>query len=262
MSLDLFLDIYVLLIGLVVGSFLNVVIHRLPRQQSTVLPRSRCPSCDGLIHAWDNVPLFSFLWLRGRCRHCSASISWRYPLVEAITALLFLACYLRFGATLEGVVGALFCASMVALAVIDLEHFILPDAITLPGIVLGLGVQHWISWTTLRGAFLGAALGAGLLLAIAGFWYWWRKVEGMGMGDVKMLAMVGAFLGWKGVLGTLFLASLGGSLVGLALMLRGKLDMQSKLPFGFYLALGSLLFLFWGEQLTLAYMGSWSWSGP
>ncbi len=261
MSLDLILQLYVLSVGLVVGSFLNVVIHRLPREESTVLPRSRCPHCNALIRAWHNIPVLSFLWLRGRCRSCAAPISWRYPAVELVTGLLFLTSYLRFGLTVDGVVAAAFCAAMVALATIDLEHFILPDAITLPGILLGLLVQHWLSWSTLPGAMIGVLLGAGLPLAIAGLWYWYRGVEGMGMGDVKMLAMVGAFLGWKGVLTTLFLGSLGGSLVGVALMLKRKLDMQSRLPFGFYLALGALLSLFWGEDLIRAYLGSLTWSG-
>lgn len=250
--------LYAAVLGLIVGSYLNVVIYRLPLGISTVLPRSRCPGCGAPIRARDNVPVFSFLLLRGRCRSCGAEISWRYPLVETATALLFVGCLFRFGLTPEALVGVVFCCLMLVLALIDYDHMILPDCITLPGIVLGIAVQPWIrggGWMAVVPAVVGALLGAGILLAVWGAWYLVRKEEGMGLGDVKMLALIGAFLGWKGVLVSLFFAALAGSIVGVALMRWGSLDMRSKLPFGTFLALGGLLALFAGEAIAGFYAG-------
>ncbi len=252
--LILLVEVYVALVGLVIGSYLNVVIYRLPRGISTILPRSRCTRCKAKIRAWDNVPLFSFLFLRGHCRHCGSPIGWRYPMVEALTAICLVAIFRRFEGTLEIGVAAVFCGAMIVLAMIDLEHYILPDLITKTGIVVGLFLQLWLPWRSLKEAMIGVALGAGVLYALAKVWLWWKGVPGMGMGDVKMLAMIGAFLGWQGVVVTLFLASLSGSLIGLGLMLRGRLDLQSKLPFGTFLAFGALLALFFGERLMGAYL--------
>ena len=254
MLLRLLLDVYAVLLGLVVGSYLNVVIHRLPRGLSTVLPRSRCPSCGVPIRARDNLPVLSWLLLRGRCRNCGAFIAWRYPAVEALTALLFLAAVERFGFSLDAVAAMLFCALLVALAGIDAEHYLLPDRLTLPGIVLGLAVQPFVSWGSLVSAAIGAALGAAILLALWGGWLVLRGEEGLGLGDVKMLAMVGAFLGWKGTLVTLLFASVAGSVVGLALIALGRGGMKSRLPFGVFLAVGAGFALFWGQPLADAYL--------
>jgi leader peptidase (prepilin peptidase)/N-methyltransferase len=250
----LLLDVYAALVGLIVGSYLNVVVHRLPRGLSTVAPRSRCPACGAPIGARDNLPLVSWVLLRGRCRHCGAVISWRYPALEAATALLFVACVERFGIAVEALVAATFCALLIALAAIDAEHYLLPDRLTLPGIALGLAVQPWIDWGGLVPALLGTALGAGILLVFWGLWLLWRGEEGMGLGDVKMLAMVGAFLGWKGVLVTLLSASVAGSLVGLAAITLGRGGMRSRLPFGVFLGAGGLVALFWGRALADAYL--------
>jgi leader peptidase (prepilin peptidase)/N-methyltransferase len=249
----LFVAVYAALLGLIVGSYLNVVIYRVPLGLSTVTPRSRCPGCGAAIRARDNVPVLSYLLLRGRCRACATPISWRYPAVEAATALLFVACVERFGLTLKTPAAMLFCCLMVALAMIDADHMILPDRITWPGIAVGIAVQPWAPLAGLVPAIAGALLGAGLLLAVWGGWYLLRREEGMGLGDVKMLAMVGAFLGWKGVLVTVFFGALAGSIVGLALMRWGSLDMRSKLPFGTCLALGGLIALFAGDLLVDSY---------
>jgi len=255
-TIHTFHTLYFAALGLLVGSYLNVVIYRLPRRISTVLPRSRCPRCLFPIRPWDNIPLLSYLVLRGRCRHCGMVIPWRYPAIEAMTGVCFALCYHRFGGvTLEALVAAGFCAVMVVLAMIDMEHYVLPDVLTLPGIVLGLVLQPWLSWTTPRAALLGALAGAGILYAVAWGWYFFRGVWGMGMGDVKMLAMIGAFLGWSGVLVTLFLSSLGGSLVGGALLLKGRMRMQSKLPFGAFLGFAAIGVLFFGRQLLAGYLG-------
>jgi len=248
------LALYALVLGLVTGSYLNVVIHRLPRGVSTVLPVSRCPSCETRIRARDNVPLLSFLVLRGRCRSCGASIAWRYPLVEAATGALFVACFFHFGPTWSALVAALFGCLMIALALIDLEHFILPDRITLPGIALGLLAQPLVGWVGLRSALLGAAVGAGVILGMNAIWQALRGIQGFGLGDVKMLAMIGAFLGLSGVLVTLFLAALLGSLTGLALLFRGRIRLQSRLPFGFFLSIGALAALFYGRAVIDWYL--------
>jgi leader peptidase (prepilin peptidase)/N-methyltransferase len=252
---DLLLGLYAAVLGLIVGSYLNVVVHRLPRGISTVLPRSRCPQCGAAIRARDNLPLVSYLFLGGRCRDCGAPISWRYPAIEALTSALFVACALTFGLTLAALAAALFCCLLVVLAAIDLEHLMLPDRITLPGIVAGVALQPWIGWAGWRGALLGAALGGGVLLGLYGAWYLVRREEGLGLGDVKMLAMVGAFLGWRGVVVTLFVGSLAGAAAGLLLIRSGRGDRKSKLPLGTFLALGGVVALFAGDRLVDAYLG-------
>lgn len=259
MLLSLFLDVYAALFGLIVGSYLNVVVHRLPRGLSTVLPRSRCPSCGALIRARDNLPVVSWLLLRARCRACGARISWRYPVVEAATAALFVVVMEVYGVTFEGLAAVLLGCLLLALALIDGEHFLLPDRLTLPGIAAGLLLQPLVSWNGggwrgLLTGLTGVALGAGVLLVLWGGWVLLKGEEGMGLGDVKMLAMIGAFLGWKGVVVTLFFASLGGSLVGLAVIAARRGHLKSRLPFGVFLALGGAVALFWSRPLVDAYL--------
>lgn len=248
-----FLLLYATLLGLLVGSYLNVLIYRLPRGISTVLPASRCPHCRARIRPWHNVPLAGYLILGGRCRSCHAPIHWRYPLVEALSGGAFAASFAAFGASLEAAVAAAFCAAMIVLAAIDLEHHRLPDRITLPGLVLGLALSPWLAWSGFRAAVLGAALGAALLSAASALWFLLRGVPGVGLGDVKMLAMVGAVLGWPGVVVTLAGASALGGLVGLAGLLLGRLGMQSRLPFGAFMAPAAIAALFFGPQLLAAY---------
>ncbi len=256
MFLHVFVAVYVTVLGLIVGSYLNVVVHRLPRGVSTVWPRSRCTSCGAAIRAFDNLPVVSYLLLRGRCRSCGAGISWRYPAIETLTGLLFLACLLRFGLGVETLAAVVFCCLMIVLAAIDVEHMLLPDRLTLPGLALGLLFQLFLPWAGgLLGGGLGALLGGGILLAISGAWYLLRREEGMGLGDVKMLAMVGAFLGWKGVIVTLFVSTLSGAVVGLAVARRSGAGLKAKLPFGAFLALAALVALFFGARLVDAYLG-------
>lgn len=242
--------LYAAALGLIVGSYLNVVIHRLPRRESTVTPRSRCPHCSTLIRARDNVPVLSFLLLGGRCRDCHSPISWRYPLIELLTSVCFVLSFQLYGFTAGGLIAAVFCALMIVLAGIDIDHLILPDRLTLPGIVLGLALHawqpSWLPWATLREAAVGAVLGGGVLLAMSGLWYLLRRVEGMGLGDVKMLAMIGAFLGWKGVLVSLFLAALTGTLRALPSLLSGGLRPMHRLAFGPFLAFGAVIALLTG----------------
>ncbi len=249
----LLLDLFAALFGLIAGSYLNVVIYRLPRGLSTVTPRSACPACGAPVRAVDNLPLLSFLLLGGRCRDCRARISWRYPLVEATTAALFVASLERFGPTPSALAAAFFCCLMMALALIDLDHLILPDRLTLSGLVAGLAMAAWLPWGGIRQAAIGALLGAAVLAAVWAGWYLVRHEEGMGLGDVKMLALIGAFVGWRGVLVTLFFASFAGAATGLALIALHGAGMRSKLPFGSFLALGGVIAMFAGRQIAAWY---------
>jgi leader peptidase (prepilin peptidase)/N-methyltransferase len=241
-------------LGLCVGSFLNVVIYRLPRGQSLSSPPSRCTRCGRRLTWYDNIPIVSWLALRGRCRQCGERISPQYPIVEAVTAIVALVIVLM---TPPGVLLAsrlVLAAILIVLFVIDLEHQILPNAITLPGIAIGLAFSVFAP-PGLLDAVLGALLGAGVLYGIAAAYYLVRKEEGMGMGDVKMLAMIGAFLGWRAVLLTLVMSSFAGSLVGVALMTLHRGGMKYALPFGTFLALGALLAMLVGEPILDWYLG-------
>lgn len=253
MTLEALLTVYLVFFGLLVGSYLNVVIHRLPRGLSTVSPRSRCPGCGAAIRARDNLPVVSFLLLRGRCRHCGRAIAWRYPLVELATAGLFVAAFLRFGFTPEAGVVVLFGCLMIVLATIDLEHYLLPDRITLPGLVAGLALQPYLPEVALRSALLAASLGGLALFAVSTLWWTLRREEGMGLGDVKMLAMVGAFLGLAGTAVALFFAFLTGAVVGLGLMALSRGGPKTRLPFGTFLAVSAILSSFFGQSLAEAY---------
>lgn len=250
----LLVDLYALLFGLVVGSYLNVVIHRLPRRLPTIVSRSRCPVCGSPIRPWENVPVVSYLLLGGRCRRCGVRISPRYPLVEAGTGLLFVACFEAFGFSVAALLACAFCSLLVALAGIDFDHYLLPDRLTLPGIVGGLAAQPWLPWGSWRSALLGAAIGGGLLVAAWGLWYLVRREEGMGLGDAKMLAMIGAFLGWKGMLVAFLVATAAGSAFGLAAMASGRIGRRGKLPFGVFLSLGAVAGLFWGQRWADLYL--------
>ncbi len=241
------------LFGLAVGSFLNVCIYRLPRGQSLVRPASRCPRCGRPLHWFDNIPILSWLALRGRCRQCRESISIRYPLIELVTALSSVAIV---AITPPGPLLASRLAlamTLVVLFMIDLEHHILPNAITLPGIVVGI-LFSLVAPPGIVAATAGAVLGAGILYAIAAGYYLLRGEEGMGMGDVKMLAMIGAFLGWRGVLLTLVLSSFVGAIVGVGLIAFSRGTMRYALPFGTFLALGAFVTMFWGDAILTWYM--------
>lgn len=239
--------------GLIVGSFLNVCIHRLPRNESLVWPGSHCPSCGKPIRWFDNVPVLSYALLAGRCRQCRTRIPLKYPLVELATLGLFLAHYWALGWQPLLAVRLLFSAALVVLFVIDLEHQILPNRITLPGVAAGLLASVFFEpgW---RDSLLGILLGGGLLLAIAEAYFRVRREEGLGLGDVKMLAMVGAFLGWPQVLVTLVLSSVAGSLVGIALVVAGRGTMKYALPYGTFLALGAAASSLMGDTIVAWYV--------
>ena len=251
---DAVLLLYALLIGLCVGSFLNVVIYRLPLGQSLVSPGSRCTKCGYQLRWYDNVPVLSWALLGGRCRQCRTAISIQYPVVEIVTGLLFV-----LVAWLTPVGPLLFSrlilvAILVALFGIDLEHQILPNTITLPGIVIGLMFSA-IAPPGWKDALLGTLLGAGVLYGIAAAYYAVRREEGLGMGDVKMLAMIGAFLGWQAVLVTLVLSSFSGAFIGMALIAAQRGGMKLALPFGTFLAVGAVAAMLVGEPLIAWYAG-------
>lgn len=242
------------LLGLAVGSFLNVCIYRLPRRQSLASPPSRCPQCGYQLRWYDNIPVVSYALLGGRCRSCRKRVSIQYPIVELITMALFVLHYVVFDWTPLLAVRLLFACALVVLFAIDLEHQILPDRITLPGIVIGLLAALALPPGILS-ALAGAVAGGGILFLIAEAWSRLRKVEAMGFGDVKMLAMVGAFLGLKAVILTFVLSSFIGGISGAILIATGRSSMAGKVPFGTFIAIAALIASLWGEQIVAWYLG-------
>jgi leader peptidase (prepilin peptidase) / N-methyltransferase len=267
--------------GAIIGSFLNVVIHRVPLEESIVFPNSSCPSCGGAIAFYDNIPVLSYLALRAKCRHCKEHISFRYPSVELLTAALFVAVAWHDGLSAALPFDLVFVSALLVLVFIDAEHMILPNVITYPGMVFALvarvaiplltGTPHfddvpslaqgaladmpiWV--TSLAGAFIGALLGGGSLWLMGWTWEKLRGIEAMGLGDVKMMFMVGAYLGWRLTILTIFVGVLTGSVIGILLMARkGQRNMQMLLPFGVFLGLGAIAALLFGSPLVEWYAG-------
>jgi leader peptidase (prepilin peptidase)/N-methyltransferase len=262
-ALDLTLGIFVVLLGLAFGSFLNVCIVRLPRHESIVHPPSHCPRCGASIAVGDNIPLFSYLILRGRCRSCRASISWRYPLVELTNALLWLACFLQFGMTPQAVAMAVLCFLALGLAIMDAETMLLPDGFTLPGIALGVlwcaarADSGWVERLRAAGAsLLWAAVAAGVILLIRFLYSLARKQEGMGLGDAKLFAMIAAWLGPHEALLVFFLAVVSGAIYGvLSLSWRGQNARALRVPLGSFLCMAAIYAVFAGPQTIAWYLG-------
>ena len=250
---------FTFLFGAIVGSFLNVCILRIPKGESVVHPGSRCPNCKAAIAFYDNIPLLSYLILRGRCRACRKKISPRYFVVELLTASLTLALFYKFGLGPAFLTSFIFVAALIVISFIDLDAMIIPDVISLSGIVLGL-LFSIVGRTVLEDPFevfpsplsslIGLVVGGGFLLAVGWIYEIFTKVEGMGGGDIKLFAMIGAFLGWQSLLATLLLASLGGSVIGLTVMLVKGVGRRHPIPFGPFLCLGALLYLFFGKELA------------
>ena len=241
--------------GLCVGSFLNVVIHRLPLGESVVSPGSRCPKCGRVLRWYENIPVVSYLALRGRCGGCGTPISPRYPIVEALTAAIFYWHYAVFGLTPLGGIRVAFACGLIALFAIDLDHQILPDRITLPGIVIGFASSLFLPPGPLM-SLAGIVVGGGLLWGIAEVWFRLRKVDAMGFGDVKMLAMVGAFLGVRLVLLTFVLSSIVGGAIGALLLVTRRADRATKLPFGTMLAVAALIASLYGDAILGWYLAN------
>ena len=271
--------IFVAILGTVIGSFLNVVIYRVPEEKSLLTP-SRCPSCEERIKPYHNVPIFGWLFLRGRCSNCGQSIAWRYPAIELLTGVVFVLVYWQIGATTFLPIALLFSSAIIALIFIDADHMILPNVITYP--LLGFAVLLRIvfpsffagvylsdinSWPfgqlstmplwmlSLIGALLGAIVGGGFLWLVGEAWKRLRGVEAMGLGDVKMMAAVGALLGWRLTLLSIFMGAFSGALIGVALIARQKdRDFQMQVPFGIFLGIGSIIALVFGDQLIRWYL--------
>jgi leader peptidase (prepilin peptidase)/N-methyltransferase len=267
--------------GAIIGSFLNVVVHRIPLEESIVFPNSRCPSCGMAIAFYDNIPVVSYIVLGAKCRHCKTGISFRYPAVELLTAALFVAVAWHDGLSAALPFDLVFASALLALVFIDAEHMILPNVITYPGIVFALvarivipylsgtphfddlpslaqgalaGMPLWV--TSLVGALIGALLGGGSLWLMGWTWEKLRGIEAMGLGDVKMMFMVGAYLGWRLTILTIFVGVFTGSMIGIVLMVRsGQRNMQMLLPFGVFLGLGAIAALLFGVPIVEWYAG-------
>ena len=246
------LEIAAFLLGLVLGSFLNVVIARLPRGESIVHPRSRCPRCKTPIRPWDNIPVLSWLLLRGRCRSCRKRISWRYPLVELTSGVLLLLLVRRVENPILLVPQAFFLLALLAVAWIDLDTQTIPDVVTIPGVGLGLAASLFAP-PGFAGAILGALCGGASLWLVGAAYERATGVPGMGGGDVKLAAMMGAFLGVGGVFGAIFLASLAGSVFGMLLIARGKGSRRTAIPFGTFLAPAAIALCLFGDSLLRLY---------
>lgn len=263
MDILLFVLIAAFCFGAVVGSFLNVVILRLPNEdESIVFPASHCTSCMTNLHWYENIPILSFLVLRGKCGHCKAKISFQYPLVELCMALLSAALVQQFGLSLVTAGYFLFCAALLVIIWIDIHHQIIPDVISIPGIIIGLLfslINPEVYWLD---SLIGVLAGGGILYAIALFYFLWRKVDGMGGGDIKLLAMIGAFLGWQALPFVIFASSVSGTIVGLLAMIQQKKGGQTRIPFGPFLSIAALAYLFFQDKILLLYDLYWSFASP
>lgn len=263
------IELFIFILGTVFGSFLNVCIYRLPRNESIVFPPSRCTSCNSRIKPYHNIPVFAYLYLRGKCSECGEKISPFYPSVELISGILAFLLYTRYGFTIDFIFYSLLAFALIAITFIDLEHMIIPNIITFPGIAAGVffsmiktewslmpdilkaidlsNIAGIISSVPVFSSVFGMILGGGILFSIAYVYQLLRKVEGMGMGDVKLLAMLGAFLGPGGVVFIIFVSSLLGTLVGITLMIRNKGDLKYAIPYGPFLSLAAIIFMFTGS---------------
>jgi len=243
------------ILGLLFGSFANVVILRLPKGESVVHPRSRCPQCRTPISWFDNVPVISWVFLRGRCRGCNVAISPRYPFVELLTGVCFALVFWFHGPTWLTLEYLVFVWSLIVVSFIDLDHMILPDVFTLSGIVIGLAGAILNPDRTFMPALAGVFMGGGFLWLIAYLYWIWRKEEGMGGGDIKLLAWIGAVLGWSSIPFVIMVSSILGSAVGLGLAFRKDTGLKSVIPFGPYLAFAALLFILGGDKIGTWYIG-------
>lgn len=244
------MNCFVFIFGAAIGSFLNVCIYRLPAKISLVKPNSQCPHCHHPIRFYDNIPIISFIFLQGVCRYCNKAISWRYPLVELITAVLALLLFIKFGLSFKFLVFFIFAAVLIVITFIDLDHQIIPDILTLPGIPIFFLAAIFMAEVPWLDALLGVLIGGGILFIIAIVYELISKREGMGGGDIKLLAMIGGFLGWKSLIFILLFSSFAGAVIGLAAMIIKKEDMKYAVPFGPFLSAAVVAYIFWGEKFT------------
>jgi leader peptidase (prepilin peptidase)/N-methyltransferase len=242
--------VFSLILGASVGSFLNVVILRLPEEDSSIVfPASRCPKCLQAIKWYDNIPIISFILLKKKCRHCATPISWQYPLVELTMALLSVALLFKFGFTYAMPIYFVFTAALLVVIIIDFYHKIIPDVISLPGIGIGFLCSFFNPVVTWQQSGIGLLIGGGVLYAIAAGYYLFTKREGMGGGDIKLLAMIGAFLGWQSLPFVVFGSSILGAVVGIGAMAKQKKGGRTMIPYGPFLSIAALLYMFYRELI-------------
>ncbi len=247
-------QVFVFILGCCLGSFFNVVIYRLPAKLSIVQPGSHCPRCSRPIAFYDNIPLISYLILMGKCRHCRAPISFRYPMVEALTGTIALLLFQQYGFSMQLLGESIFVSLLILIAFIDLDTFTIPNILSLPGIAAGLAFSFLTPRLSWQDSLLGILLGGGFLYAVAVAYQFFRRQEGLGGGDIKLLAMIGAFLGSAGVLFTIMLASVVGAMAGIAVMRRTRAGLTAMVPFGPFLSLGAICYLVWGQSLVHWYV--------
>lgn len=248
------IHILIFIFGLLIGSFMNVCIYRLPLSKSIVTPRSMCPGCGSFIKFYDNIPVLSYIFLMGKCRKCNIHIPLRYPLVEIISGFAALSCFIIFGLSVGMIVYFAFTATLIVITFIDIDHQIIPDVISLPGIPIGLLLaSFFLPSMNFKESIIGILAGGGSLFAVAWIYGLITKKEGMGGGDIKLLAMIGAFIGWQGVLFTIFTASLTGTLAGITVMLKTGKNVKLAVPFGPFLSIGAILYIFFGTEIISWY---------
>jgi leader peptidase (prepilin peptidase) / N-methyltransferase len=240
-------QIFVFFVGCCFGSLYNVIIHRLPQHDSIVRPASHCPRCNHPISFYDNIPLVSYLLLWGKCRYCGERISLRYPFVEILTGLVVLLLFLHYGWVPQFFIESVLASLLIVITFIDLDTYLIPDVLSLSGMILGFAFSFMTPRLSWADSLLGIVLGGGFFYLIAIGYQYFRHKDGLGGGDIKLLAMIGAFLGWPGVVFTVLTASLMGTMVGGVVMWRSRKGLGTMLPFGPFLASGALLYLFWGE---------------
>jgi leader peptidase (prepilin peptidase)/N-methyltransferase len=248
------LDIFLAVVGAAIGSFLNVLICRLPEGLSIISPSSHCPKCKHAIRFYDNIPVISYLILKGKCRDCQEKISPRYPLVEALTALMSLLLFWKFGFSLKYLFAFVFTCSLIVITFIDFDHQIIPDVITLPGIPLFSLMAIFFMGVPWLQVVLGVLIGGGCLYVVAVVYELITKREGMGGGDIKLLAMLGGFLGWESLIFIVFVSSFLGALVGISMMIVKGKDMKYAVPFGPFLSIAAVAYLFVGQQVMMLFL--------
>ncbi|MBE3089203.1 MAG: prepilin peptidase [Actinobacteria bacterium] len=242
------------LLGLIVGSFSNVCIYRIPRNESIIFPASHCPKCRNTIKPIDNIPLLSYILLKGRCRHCKSKISIQYPIVEFITGLIYLIIYLIYGLSIQTLIYIILSSALIIIAFIDLNQQIIPDVISLPGIAIGFILSFFVPYIAFINSALGVVVGGGVILIIGLGGSVIFKKEAMGGGDIKLAAMIGAFLGWRYIIISLFLGFFLGALIGIILIMTKIKKREDVIPFGPFIILGSFITLIWGEKIISWYL--------
>jgi len=246
--------VYSVLLGLISGSFINVCIYRIPLHKSIISPPSKCTNCGEKINFYDNIPLLSFFILLGKCRHCRHPVSWQYPVIETLTGLLSLALFIKYGLSYQYFIYFLFVASLIIITFIDLQHKIIPDVLSLPGIVVGLSASFFLAHISWLDSLIGIIAGGGCLFLIAFTYERITGREGMGGGDIKLLAMIGAWMGWRSLPLIVLISSVTGTVIGLIFLILAGKGLRFKIPFGPFLSFGTLLYFFFGHELTGWYL--------